>query len=192
MFFLESEKLISPHQHGFRSKRSTLTNTLTCLNTWFSAVNSGNVVHSIFLDFSKAFDTVSHPKLIHKLKAYGISGKLLDWISAFLAGRTQKVNVENEFSSTANVSSGVPQGSVLGPILFLLYVNDLPEVVTDASVSLFADDSKLYVICPKNCVSDPNLSKSLTNVHDWAETWQLQLSLPKCSIFCFGKPDKPP
>jgi hypothetical protein len=185
--FLYGEKLINPCQHGFRSRRSTLTNTLSCLNTWHKAVDDNKVVHAAFLDFAKAFDTVSHSKLMHKLRAYGISGKLHSWLSGFLAGRTQKVAVDGALSPESPVVSGVPQGSVLGPLLFLIYVNDLCEVV-DTECSLFADDAKLYVVTDKDTSTDPTLAQSLANVNKWAKTWQLSLSVPKCTVFCFGTP----
>lgn len=184
--FLETNGLISNAQHGFRSKKSTLTNTLEGMLEWFEALKAGDIVHSIFLDFAKAFDTVSHPKLLHKLVSYGISGKVLAWIKAFLSGRTQRVRVDDALSSEVPVTSGVPQGSVLGPILFLIYVNDIVDVTAGAACSLFADDAKVSVRCDKHTATDPALLQALTKIQEWSKTWQLSLSLPKCQIFCFG------
>ena len=186
--FLKFNSLISPKQHGFLSKKSTLTNTMRTLNSWFKACDKKKVVHSVFLDFAKAFDTVSHEKLLHKIKGYGISGKLHRWLEAFLAGRTQQVVVDSVLSNIVPVTSGVPQGSVLGPILFLLYINDLPDIVhADVDTALFADDSKLSTACAPSCSTDPSLSMSLSNCQSWSDTWQLTLAENKCEVFCFGK-----
>ena len=119
----------------------------------------------IYLDFAKAFDTVPHKRLIHKLRAYGIRGKVLRWITNFLSHIRQKVVLHNGNSSWENVISGVPQGSILGPILFLLYVNDIPSIVS-STAKMFADDTKLY--CPVRTIDDcqqrcpPNRATDLT------------------------------
>ena len=123
-FFMQ-HKLITQHQHGFTTGRSCLTNLLTALNDWTSALDNGIGTDVIFLDFQKAFDTVPHCRLIKKLDAYGIKGSLLLWIKDFLSERTQQVVLSGSASNTFTVSSGVPQGSVMEPLLFLVYVNDI-------------------------------------------------------------------
>lgn len=178
--------LISPTQHGFLAKKSTLTNTLTCLNKWFKALEHGEIVHSVFLDFAKVFDTVSHTKLLHKLGAYGVRGDVLAWVKAFLSNRSQRVRVGSTFSNSVRVTSGVPQGTVLGPLLFLLYINDLHESI-ETDCSFFADDAKLYTVCKKTVGTVKTLARSLESVNKWAKTWQLSLSVPKCTVFCFGR-----
>jgi hypothetical protein len=122
-------------------------------------------IDMVILDFSKAFDTVPHRKLLYKLENYGIKGNILKWIQSFLMERSQKVIVEGESSSTCTVDSGVPQGTVLGPLLFLCHINDLPKSVT-SQVRLFADDCLLYR--PINSFEDHiNLQKDLHSLEKW-------------------------
>ena len=130
-------------QHGFRPKRSCATQLLATLDDWTRAIEQGDSVDAIYLDFSKAFDTVPHRRLLRKLQAIGIRGSLLRWIEGFLTDRKQRVALNGVKSSWAPVASGVPQGSVLGPLLFVAYVNDLPDAV-NCGVQMFADDTKIY------------------------------------------------
>ena len=141
--FLSSTGQLSRHQHGFRPRRSCSSQLLEVLEDWCKILEVGDPVDVVYLDFRKAFDAVPHNRLLRKLSSYGIAGKLLRWIEEFLSGRSQQVVVNGSHSDLAVVRSGVPQGSVLGPLLFLLFVNDIPSVV-DCSVKMFADDTKLY------------------------------------------------
>ncbi len=160
MEHLESRNLLTSDQHGFRSKRSTETQLLECINDWTSALDSKESVDVFYLDISKAFDTVCHPKLLSKLPKYGIGGKLLRWITSFLNDRRQAVRVNNVSSDYENVVSGVPQGSVLGPLLFLIFINDLADVCKWSTLKMFADDSKIYF----KCKSDADYTKLLSDV----------------------------
>ena len=130
-------------QHGFREKRSCETQLPMLIHELLQNMQKGKQTDLIFLDFSKAFDKVSHEKLIHKLHKYGVKSNTLSWIKSFLNNRTQTVVIDGTQSHTAPVTSSVPQGSVLGPILFLAYINDLPDNIT-SQVRLFADDTVVY------------------------------------------------
>ena len=145
--YFRTNKLISPAQHGFLAKHSTCTNLLEALNDWTDGLNSSRDTLVLYVDFARAFDSVSIPKLIHKLNCIGIHGNLLSCIQALLSNRSQRVKVGSSHSSTRTIVSGVPQGSVLGPILFLVFVNDVVNYLPpETKCKLFADDMKSYII----------------------------------------------
>jgi hypothetical protein len=183
---LEANNLLSPHQHGFRKNRSTETQLLECFNQFTKAVDTGSCVDVVYLDVSKAFDTVCHNKLFFKLTKYGISGKLLSWIRGFLAHRTQSVNVNGTVSSAVEVISGVPQGSVLGPLLFLLYVNDIEDCLKFCNFKLFADDCKLYLECNRDA-DFQLLTHDVENIFQWFAENQLKVATEKCTHLHLGR-----
>ena len=135
--------IFTDSQYGFREKRGCILQLLTVFDTWSQYIDSDIPVDTIFLDFRKAFDSVPHKGLLLKLERLGVSGNVLKWISSFLSNRSQRVVINGQSSEWTDISSGVPQGSVLGPLLFILYVNDLLNEVK-SYCKLFADDAKLY------------------------------------------------
>ena len=182
--FLTQNKLITPYQHGFTKGKSCLTNLLTALNDWTSSLDNGFGTDVIYLDFQKAFDTVPHYRLIKKLDAYGIKSTLLLWIKDFLNGHLQQVVLNGLASRTFTVSSGVSQGLVLGPLLFLLYVNDIPEQI-ECNISMFADDTKIYTAV-KDIADSQRLQADLDSLAQWAKDWSLRFNVKKCKHMSIG------
>ena len=135
---------IKTSQHGFTRGKSCVTNLLEVLNYMGSVLDTGGQIDTVYLDMSKAFDKVNHKSLLLKLQSIGIGGSLLQWYQSYLANREKRVTVHGFTSTNLPVTSGVPQGSILGPVLFSLYVNDLPDAVTSSHVAMFADDTKLF------------------------------------------------
>ena len=144
------------------------------------SLNEGNQIDSVLLDFSKAFDKVDHHKLCLKLDHYGIRGKTLNWIKHYLNNRTQTVVVNGEFSDKAPVLSGVPQGTVLGPLLFLVYINDLPLVV-NSRIRLFADDALIYRKV-ENVNDVRQLQHDIDNLVNWELHWSMEFNPDKCKV----------
>ena len=184
---LLKEKLLSPKQYGFITGRSTTTQLLYYLDECIKTISNSGVVDSVYLDFSKAFDTVPHRRLLGKLEAYGIEETILNWIQAFLEGRTQEVMVNGCRSKSESVISGVPQGTVLGPILFVIYINDLLDHVTSHGL-MFADDTKIFRrIASYNDAKE--LQADIAKLEEWSDTWQLRFNYDKCHILTLGKFD---
>ena len=179
-----AESMLSVHQHGFLRGKSCLTNLLETLEAWTKSVDDGSGVDVVFLDYQKAFDTVPHKRLLKKLEAYGLTGKVLCWIKSFLTNRKMQVSLGDACSEWVEVSSGVPQGSVLGPLLFILYVNDIPEIVKSA-VKMFADDAKLFT-STESVSKREELQKDLETLDKWSDDWLLKFNVAKCKRMHLG------
>jgi hypothetical protein len=148
-------------------------------------LDSGNCVDVLYLDFAKAFDRVPHKRLLSKLKAHGITGNVLRWIDSWLSNRRQRVSVGGEFSKWDNVKSGVPQGSVLGPLLFLVYINDIDDDI-GSKFSKFADDSKVARVV-NNLEDAGMLNKDIVKLQNWSRDWLMEFNIEKCKVMHIGK-----
>ena len=182
--YLEANNLIHNSQHGFRRHRSTTTNLIEFYNYIVDIFDNHKSVDVIYLDFKKAFDTVPHKRLIKKLYAHGIRNRVLEWIENWLKDRRQRVVINGVESNWVNVSSGVPQGSVLGPLLFIIYINDLDDT-TNCAVSKFADDTKIGAKI-LNLDDRDHLQSDVNIINNWAKKWQLSFNVDKCCVMHFG------
>ena len=164
--------------------RSCQTNLLTFYEEVSGHLDKGKPVDVVYLDFAKAFDTVPHKRLLHKLRYIGMDHRVSMWIENWLQGRVQRVVINGEYSDWSGVESGVPQGSVLGPILFNLFINDLEDGI-NSTISVFADDTKL-----SRAISSPQdvetLQEDLNRIMGWASTWQMRFNVEKCKVIHMG------
>ena len=182
---LDNHNILTNKQFGFRKKHSCESQLLLTVNDLASGLRDKEQIDAILLDFSKAFDKVPHERLLLKLHHVGVRGLLLAWIRDFLTGRTQQVTLEGEVSSTSSVTSGVPQGTVLGPLLFLVFINDMPDVVR-SNIRLFADDALLYrsIHSPDDVTT---LQNDLVQLELWESTWQMAFNPDKCEVLRVSK-----
>ena len=194
MAFLTLHNLISEQQHGFVRGRSCQTNILLCLEKWTEIVDNGNSVDVAYFDYAKAFDKVSHRLLLIKLKGYGIDGRLLAWLTNYLKDRRQRVVVGDAKSTWLEVVSGTTQGTVLGFLLFLMFINDLPEKCgpdNEAQVMILADDTKTFQEIHKEeglQASDQKaLQERINYISDWADEWKMEINPSKSKIMHVGK-----
>ena len=183
-------KSLSDCQFGFLKNRSTLQQLLILVNSIANSLNTGSQADVIYLDFKKAFDSVAHNELLLKLWSFGITDSLWLWLRAYLTNRLQCVSINGSISDVLPVISGVPQGSILGPLLFLIFVNDLSELVSSSMVLLFADDTK----CVKSITTFPDcisLQRDLNKLAEWSLIWNLPFNEEKCTLLRFALKEAP-
>ena len=188
---LVNNNILSDIQHGFRQRRSCESQLINTLRDFFNCLDRSSQVDAILLDFSKAFDKVDHSTLLVKMHKYGIRDSLLNWSASFLKGRSQRVLVNGALSDPCPVLSGVPQGTVLGPLFFLIYINDIHDNLSPGTkISLFADDSLLY-----RTISDSSDSATLQKDLDILQEWELNNKMEfhpnKCSVLRFTNKQHP-
>ena len=185
--FFKEKKILSHAQHGFLPMKSVDTNLLEAMDDWTDRLENKKCVDICYFDIAKAFDTVNHYKLLKKLNKVGIHGALLRWITNFLTNRTFSVRLDYEKSDPLPVTSGVPQGSVLGPLLFLFYISDLEDFCkTDGvSLKLYADDLKAYTQFSENDMCQV-LQSFINKFSEWCRLNDLTIAANKCSVLYLG------
>ena len=180
MSHLDTQHVLVNYQHGFLRGHSCESQLITIVEHLARNSDHGKQTDVLLLDFSKAFDTVLRKRLLKKLDHYGIRGQLIKWIESWLRERTQTVVVNGSQSSPVTVTSGVPQGTVLGPLMFLLYIKDIGLQIT-SELGLFVDDSVLYGVV-NNISSAEVLQSDLNKLVVWSEKWQMAFNASKCFL----------
>ena len=184
--FLQANALLYPQQSGFLPNHSTTTQLCYLSHKWQMGLDKGKSIESIFLDLSKAYDRVSHEGLISKLSCLGFSYSSLEWFSHFISNRQQCVRLNGTDSNWLSPKSGIPQGTVLGPLLFLIYINDLPSHIKN-DCSIFADDTTVDTMDHDPRVSCTRITADLDAAAGWAEKWGMLFSAEKSEHLHIGK-----
>ena len=174
-------KYISNEQHGFLKSRSTTSNLAVFTDYLTKAMDNEEQTDAFYLDLSKAFDRVDHDLLLWKLSFYRLSCNFLAWLKSYLSNRKNKVYIDGIYSEIFKPTSGVPQGSILGPLLFILFFDDICKELKSSNILLYADDAKIYkkITCFQDC---EDLQKDLIRIQAWCELWKLRLNMSKCNV----------
>ena len=176
--------LVMKNQHGFVQNKSIVTNLINYSHYIAESLNEGNQVHLIYLDFAKAFDSVNHELFILKLFNLGLKGGTLKWISSYLASREQSVRIKGNFSDPFIANCGVPQGSHLGPLLFIIFINDISDVISTCEYQVYADDIKIYLEIG-SIANQLDLQRDLDEIYRWSLRNFLRLNVSKCKALTF-------
>ena len=176
--FVLDHRLITPFQSGFTKNDSTTNQLIYLYHTFCEAIDNGREVRVVFCDISKAFDRVWHRGLLHKLSSVGFKSKVLSWLSSYLSERRQRVVLNGQASEWTVVEAGVPQGSILGPLLFLLYINDIVNEIR-SNIRLFADDTSLYIIVDTPDNAAEIMNTDLHSIYRWSEEWLVDFNASK-------------
>ena len=184
--YLTKFDLLSDCQYGFRKFHSTATALLDCTNNWYINIDRKKFNLVVFIDLKKAFDTVDHQILLRKLEIYGVKGPALSLLRSYLTNRTQKCMVNGLISSEQLITCGVPQGSILGPLLFLIYINDLPHCLNKTKARLFADDTNLTATGDPICDIETTVNSDLENLRIWLNANKLSLNVAKTEFIVIG------
>lgn len=183
-------KIIEKYQSGYRSGHSCEMAVQCLLNDWKNARDADNVIVVVFLDFKRAFETICRERLIKKLEMYGFKGNVLEWIKSYLSERFQKVRCDATESNIIESETGVPQGSILGPLLFLLYINDIGTSLEYSGYHLLADDTAIYIVGKDSEEMEHKINKDLENLYGWLESNKMKLNVDKTKAMIIGKDKK--
>ena len=185
--YLTENSLLHPCQSGFRPKHCTQDVLLKTVDDWKVSLDRGECVGTALIDLSKAFDSIDHNLLLKKLSAYGILDKEHEWFLNYLSSRMQRVSVNDTYSDWTSVSRGVPQGSILGPLLFLVFMNDLPSVVTSCTINLYADDTTIYYANKDPDTVTRAINDDLQLIATWIESNKLTMNISKTQVMTLSR-----
>ena len=177
-------------QSGFRHQHSTCTALIKTIDKWNVDIDNGNYIGAVFVDLSKAFDIVNHNILIDKLTAIGVKGVEGNWFKSYLSNRNQRVSINGTNSNSCNITSGVPQGSILGPLLFLLFINDMPDYIKHSTVDMYADDTLIYVSNHNVNEIENCLNEDLVSLTKWLDNNLMKANVSKTKVMLLGTPNK--
>ena len=177
--YMNSNNLLSKYQSGFRPSHSTTTAVINVTDEWLKSFDNGEITGVVMLDLKKAFDTVNFDVLIRKLMLYGADSNSNEWFTSYLQDRSHITLVNGNSSSSVPIRCGVPQGSILGPLLFIIYINDLPNHVFNCKVSRYADDTALYYSCKDANELARVINADLINVTNWLNNNKLNINIKK-------------
>ena len=183
LFYLEKHNILFNYQFGFRKGYSTEYAILETIENLKTAIDENRITCGIFLDFSKAFDTINHNILLAKMNKYGIRGLPLEWFSSYLKERKQYVKIGNNESSKKTITCGIPQGSTLGPLLFLLYINDLPNCSDKLLFRLFADDTNIFYSSGSARDLETVVNQELTKILEYCAANKLSINFKKNKLY---------
>ena len=187
--YLSESSLLSKFQSGFRPKHSTVTALIQMCDEWLENMDNGKLNGVVFIDIKKAFDSINHRILLNKMnEQFGIFGVELKWFESYLTNREQQCNVNEELSSNKIITCGVPQGSILGPLLFLLYINDLPDCLKSTNPCMYADDTQIFSSSYDANELVVSLNSDLAHVCNWLKENRLQMHPSKCKMMFIGSP----
>ena len=188
--YVSQNSVLNVHQSGFRPGHSTETSLVDMVDDWLDNINSGKMTGVAFIDLRKAFDTVNHSMLIKKIRDIGASDVTVNWFESYLSERTQKVCFKGTISESLPLSTGVPQGSILGPLLFLIFINDMANVVTHGKITMYADDTTLYTSGNDVNLISKQLTEDLVAIKRWLRANKLFLNTDKTNVMLIGTGSK--
>ena len=188
--YLNENSFLSNCQSGFRSLHSTLTALIEATNDWTINIDIGNLNGVVFIDLKKVFDTIDHEIILRKLTCYGFDTHTLKWFESYLSNRYQKCNVNGHLSNLLPVTCGVPQGSIIGCLLFLIYINDLPSCLSVGSPRMFADDTNITFVAGTTSELESLISIELQNLNQWLQANRLSLNIAKTEFMIISSRQK--